>query len=52
MDNQHGRLDLLVEMTVAILAFLLFATGGSLGGKTVIDGDDESPPVAAEQNAD
>ncbi len=47
-DKNHGTFGLLVGGIVAIAAVVFILSGGELGGKKVISGDDDLPPIASE----
>ncbi len=49
MNKQNGGLGLAFGAFVALAALVFIATGGSLGGKKTIDGDEDLPPVASEK---
>jgi hypothetical protein len=46
MQPENGILGLIVGALVALAAILFMFSGGELGGKTVINGDDDLPPIA------
>lgn len=46
MDKQKGGIGLMLGALVAVAAFAFIITGGTLGGKKTVDGDDDLPPVA------
>jgi hypothetical protein len=51
-DNRsNGILGLVLGIVVAAGAALFIVTGGDLGGKTTINGDDDLPPVASSETA-
>jgi hypothetical protein len=47
MNNQNGGIGLAFGAFVLLAAVLFIATGGSLGGKTTVEGDKDLPPVAS-----
>ena len=51
MKQDNGTFGLIVGGLVALAAFIFIFSGGELGGKTVINGDQDLPPIAtADQN--
>jgi hypothetical protein len=50
MKNENGMFGLVVGCIVALVAFAFIFSGGSFGGKTVIDGDQDLPPVETTNN--
>jgi hypothetical protein len=46
MDRQTGHFGLIVSAVVVVAAMLLVMSGGELGGKKTIDGDQDLPPLA------
>ena len=51
MDQDNGTFGLIVGGLVALAAVFFIFSGGELGGKTVINGDQDLPPIAtADQN--
>lgn len=46
MNNNTGTFGILIGGVVALLAVLFILTGGELGGKKTVDGDQDLPPVA------
>jgi hypothetical protein len=51
MKQDNGNFGLLVGGIVALAAMIFIFGGGELGGKTVINGDQDLPPIAlADQN--
>ena len=51
MKRDNGLFGLIVGGIVALAAVFFIMSGGELGGKTVINGDQDLPPIAnAEQN--
>lgn len=50
-DNRNGTFGLVVGGIVALAAAIFILSGGELGGKKVISGDDDLPPVATAGHA-
>ena len=51
MKQDNGTFGLLVGGIVALAAMFFIFGGGELGGKTIINGDQDLPPIAsADQN--
>jgi hypothetical protein len=46
MKQDNGNFGLLVGGLVALAAMIFIFSGGELGGKTVIYGDQDLPPIA------
>jgi len=48
--NQHsnGTFGLIVGGVVAAIAVVFILTGGELGGKKTVEGDQDLPPVASD----
>lgn len=46
MNNNTGTFGILIVGVVAVVAVLFILSGGELGGKKTIDGDQDLPPVA------
>lgn len=46
MKNETGRFGIVVGGIVALVALLFIFSGGSLGGKTTVEGDQDLPPIA------
>jgi hypothetical protein len=46
MKSETGKLGLVVGSIVALVALVFIFSGGSLGGKTTIEGDQDLPPIA------
>ncbi len=46
MDKQTGGLGLIVGAIVFVAAAIFIFTGGDLGGKKTVEGDQDLPPVA------
>lgn len=46
MEKQSGSLGLVVGAIVFVVAAIFLFSGGELGGKKTIDGDQDLPPVA------
>ena len=45
-DN-NGTFGIIIGGVVAVIAAIFILSGGELGGKTTVDGDQDLPPVAA-----
>jgi len=45
MKNDTGRFDIIVGGVVAAIAVIFILTGGELGGKKTVEGDQDLPPV-------
>ena len=45
MKNENGMFGVVVGCVVALVAFAFIVSGGELGGKKTIDGDQDLPPV-------
>ena len=51
MKQDNGAFGLIISGIVALAAVIFIFSGGELGGKTVINGDHDLPPIAsADQN--
>ena len=51
MDQDNGFFGLIVGGIVALAAAIFIFSGGDLGGKKTIEGDQDLPPIAtADQN--
>jgi hypothetical protein len=46
MKNETGRFGMVLGGIVALVAILFIFSGGSLGGKTTVEGDQDLPPIA------
>lgn len=46
MEKQSGSFGLIVGGIVFVAAAIFLLSGGELGGKKTIDGDQDLPPVA------
>ncbi len=46
MKQDNGTFGLIVGGLVALAAVFFIFGGGELGGKTVINGDEDLPPIA------
>ena len=51
MKQDNGTFGLLVGGIVALAAMFFIFGGGELGGKTVINGDEDLPPIVRERRA-
>ena len=50
MRDNNGAFGIILGGVVAVVAVLFIASGGSLGGKKAVEGDQDLPPIAtAEQ---
>jgi hypothetical protein len=45
-NNDTGTLGLLLGGIVALAAVVFIFSGGALGGKTTVNGDEDLPPIA------
>lgn len=50
MKNDSGMFGLVVGCFVALIAFAFIFSGGEFGGKKVIEGDQDLPPVETTNN--
>jgi hypothetical protein len=50
MKNETGLFGIILGGLVALVAIFFIVSGGSLGGKTVVQGDQDLPPVADSAN--
>lgn len=51
MKHENGNFGLIVGGLVALAAAIFIFSGGELGGKKTVDGDQDLPPIAtADQN--
>ena len=51
MKNENGTFGIIVGGLVALAAVIFIFSGGALGGKKTIEGDQDLPPIAnADQN--
>ena len=46
MKNGTGLFGIILGGIVAVAALLFIFSGGSLGGKTTVEGDQDLPPIA------
>ena len=46
MNQDNGTFGLILGGLVALAAVIFIFSGGELGGKTVINGDEDLPPIA------
>lgn len=46
MQNNHGMFGIIIGGMVALIAALFILSGGELGGKKTVEGDQDLPPVA------
>ena len=49
MHGSNGTFGLIVGGIVAVVAIVFIFSGGSLGGKTTIEGDQDLPPIAVDK---
>jgi hypothetical protein len=47
MKQDNGTFGLIVGGIVAMAAIIFIFSGGELGGKTVVNGDEDLPPIAS-----
>jgi hypothetical protein len=47
MNKDYGSFGLVIGAIVAVAAALFIFTGGELGGKKTVEGDQDLPPIAA-----
>ncbi|HEY1474335.1 MAG TPA: hypothetical protein VGF53_09660 [Pseudolabrys sp.] len=47
MQQDNGTFGLIVGGIVAMAAIVFIFSGGELGGKTVVNGDQDLPPIAS-----
>jgi hypothetical protein len=47
MDKDNGFFGLIVGGIVALAAIVFIMSGGDLGGKKTVEGDQDLPPVAS-----
>ena len=50
MDRDSGFFGLVVGGIVALAAMIFILSGGELGGKKTVEGDQDLPPVASSDN--
>jgi hypothetical protein len=46
-NESSGKFGIIVGGVVAVVAAIFILTGGGLGGKKTVQGDQDLPPVAA-----
>ena len=46
MNKDNGAFGIIIGGIVAVAAAVFILSGGELGGKKTIDGDDDLPPVS------
>ena len=51
MNNNNGTFKLIVGGIVAVAAIVFIMSGGELGGKKTVEGDQDLPPVAETNNS-
>lgn len=44
--DKNGTFGIIIGGVVAVIAAIFILSGGELGGKTTVDGDQDLPPVA------
>ena len=47
MDQDKGFFGLIVRGIVALAAMIFIISGGDLGGKKTVEGDQDLPPIAS-----
>jgi hypothetical protein len=47
MNKENGTFGLVIGGIVALAAMIFIFSGGELGGKKTVEGDQDLPPVAA-----
>ena len=52
MKNDTGTFGLILGGIVALAAVVFIFSGGVLGGKTVVNGDQDLPPIAGDATPD
>jgi hypothetical protein len=50
MNNSNGTFGLIVGGVFAVIAAIFILSGGELGGKKTVQGDQDLPPVATSGN--
>jgi hypothetical protein len=48
--NSNGRFGIIVGGVVAVIAAIFILSGGELGGKKTIQGDQDLPPISSSGN--
>jgi hypothetical protein len=46
MNRENGLFGLIIGGVVAVVIAIFIFTGGELGGKKTVEGDDDLPPIA------
>jgi hypothetical protein len=46
-NNSNGTFGIIIGGVVAVIAAIFILTGGELGGKKTIEGDQDLPPVVS-----
>jgi hypothetical protein len=46
MRRENGMFGIVLGSIVALMAMMFIFSGGSLGGKTTVEGDQDLPPIA------
>jgi hypothetical protein len=52
MKNETGTFGLILGGIVALAAMVFIFSGGVFGGKTVVNGDQDLPPIAGDASPD
>jgi hypothetical protein len=47
MNRENGLFGLIIGGVVAVVIAIFIFTGGELGGKKTVEGDDDLPPIAS-----
>ncbi len=45
-NGSNGKLGIIVGGVVAVIAAIFILSGGELGGKKTVEGDQDLPPIA------
>jgi hypothetical protein len=45
-EDSHGKFGILIGGVVAVIAAIFILSGGELGGKKTVEGDQDLPPIA------
>jgi len=46
MNNSNGTFGILIGGLVAVIAAIFILSGGELGGKKTVEGDQDLPPIS------
>jgi hypothetical protein len=46
MNNSNGTFGILIGGVVAVIAAIFILSGGELGGKKTVEGDQDLPPIS------